>query len=259
VSSLRALFNLVDHIVVVTIPSATARHAQVNELFGRFDLPFEFYWGRDCTGSTVQSLIYEGEYDPVGRDRDNRPPLTAAEIGCAISHRDLATKIASGRDEKVLVLEDDVQIIEKNLPGFAKAVQTCPSSWNMAYFGYQPMNLSTPLAVRLKLWSYYPLSNLLGNRRHNPETIRRLYRRRLNSHWMHAGWFNGAPAYAMDREAAAYISNAQTPVTMEADLALSNMVRFSRLECICMKHPIIDQRWDIPSLIGARPSWAVET
>jgi GR25 family glycosyltransferase involved in LPS biosynthesis len=254
-ASLRSLFNLVDRIVVVTIPSATARHSQVSELLNRFHLPFEFFWGRDCTESTVDLLVAEGQYDPVARNKHNRPPLTAAEIGCAISHRDLATAIASGTDEKVLILEDDVQIMEKNLTGFEIAVEACPSNWNMAYFGYQAMNLSTPLAVRVKLWTYYPLSNLLGNRRHNPETIRRLYRRPLNSHWMHAGWFNGAHAYAIDREAATYISRMQTPVSMEADLVLNHMVTFTRLNCICLKDPVIDQRWDIPSLIGARPSW----
>jgi hypothetical protein len=155
----------------------------------------------------------------------------------------------------VLILEDDVQIIDRNLADFDRAVETCPSSWNLAYFGYQSMNLATPLGVRLKLLTYYPISKALGNTKHDPETIRRVYRRPLNSHWMHAGWFNGAHAYAIDRHAAAYIGRSQTPVSMEADLALNQMVRFSKLECICMKDPVIDQRWDIPSLIGARPSW----
>lgn len=255
-SSLRALFNLVDRVVVVTIDSATDRHAQVKQLLGSYRVPFKFYRGRDCTKATLQSLIDEGQYDPVARTSENRLPLTPAEVGCAISHRDLAAEIASGPNERVLILEDDVRIIEKNLPGLEKAAPTCPSNWNLAYFGYQPMNLWTPLAVRIKLWSYYPLSNLLGNSRHNPETIRRLYRRPLNSHWMHAGWFNGAHAYAVDRHAAKYITKIQTPVSREADVALNHLVKFSSLSCICMKNPIVDQRWDIPSLIGARPSWS---
>jgi len=257
--SLKSLFKLVTRIVVVTIPSATTRQAQVGELLSRFDLHFEFYRGRDCTNSTLESLIDEGQYDPVRRERRNQPPLTPAEIGCAISHRDLAREIASRRDDKVLILEDDVKIIEENIRNFEAAVETCPSTWNMAYFGYQPMNLSIPLAVRIKLWSYYPLSNLLGNSGHNPETIRRIYRRPLNSNWMYAGWFNGAHAYAIDSAAAAYISREQSPVSAEADRALNQMVRFSGLKCICMKHPIIDQRWDVPSLIGERPSWRADS
>jgi len=48
--------------------------------------------------------------------------------------------------------------------------------------------------------TYYPLLEMLGSERHDPDTIR-------------------------------------------------------RIEAICLKYPIFEQRLDIPSLIGARPSW----
>lgn len=253
--SLQRLFELVDRIVVVTIPAAIDRHADVEALMKRLGLRFDFHMGRDCRGSTLDELHSAGEYDPAARLGLGRPPLTPAEIGCALSHRDAARDIASGRDTRVLILEDDVRIIEGNVRHFAQAINTVPARWNLAYFGYAQMNLSTPFSVRLKLMTYYPLLKMLGSERHDPDTIRRIYRRALNAEWMHAGWFNNAVAYAVDRSAAAYISSAQASVAFEADLILNHLVRYSGLDAICLKYPIFDQRLDIASLIGARPSW----
>lgn len=253
--SFQGLLEAVDKIVVVTIPSATQRQTDVTQLMAQIGLPFEFHFGRDCRDTTADELSRRGEYDPQVRSGLGRSPLTPGEIGCAISHRDVARKVADGPDERVLVLEDDVRLDSANLAYFGNSIATMPREWNLAYFGYAAMNLTTPFGMRVKLLSWYPFMRMLGSKRHDPATIRRIYRRRLNSHWMRAGWFNNAVAYAIDRTSARYIADAQTPVAYEADLILNYLVRFSGLEAICLKYPIFDQRLDIPSLIGARPSW----
>lgn len=253
--SFQGLLEAVDKIVVVTIPSATQRQTDVAQLMTDIGLPFEFHFGRDCRNTTADELSRGGEYDAQARSGLGRAPLTPGEIGCAISHRDVARKIADGPSERVLVLEDDVRLVSGNLPHFEKSIATLPRDWNLAYLGYAAMNLTTPLGTRVKLLSWYPFMRMLGSKRHDPATIRRIYRRPLNSHWMHAGWFNNAVAYAIDKTAARYIADSQTPVSYEADLILNHLVRFSGLDAICLKYPIFDQRLDIPSLIGDRPSW----
>lgn len=253
--SLVSLRRAIDKIVVITVESATDRHKQVSQLLNRIDLPFEFHFGRDCRNTTVDALAADGDYDPSARARLRSAPLTPGEVGCALSHRDAARNIADGPDGRVLILEDDVKLLEENVRHFETSVVTMPSEWNLAYFGYAAMNLSIPPIVHAKLLSWYPLMRMLGSERHDPTSIRRIYRRRLNSHWMHAGWFNNTHAYAIDRTAARYITDAQTPVSYEADLVLNYLVRFSGLDAICLKYPIFDQRLDIPSLIGDRPSW----
>ena len=248
-----SLFKLIDRVVVISIPSAIDRQDDMRRLLRGHSIPFEFHWGRDCTKSSVQQLTAEGHYSPAAREKLRRPSLTPAEIGCALSHRDLAINVATG-NERVLVLEDDVTIAEGNLGRFSEAANRSPS-WNLAYLGYQAMNLKPSLGVWLKLYTYYPISHALGNDRHNPATIRRIYRWNLDDHWSFAGWFNGAYAYAMDQNAAGWIARSQTPVSMEADLALNHLVRFSRLTCLCLNDAVLDPRWDIPSVIGKRPSW----
>ena len=249
------LLEVIDKIVVVTIPSAVERQADVSLLMQDLALPFEFHLGRDCRTASVEELVDGGDYDPVARARLGRPPLTPSEIGCALSHRDVATRVAHGTAERVLVLEDDVRLIEANTGYLGAAIASIPRHWSLAYFAYAAMNLSIPPLVRVKLATYYPLRHMLGSERHDPVTIRRIYRRPLNAHWMLAGWFNDATAYAIDREAARYISESQRPVAFEADLILNHLVRFSGLAAICLKYPLFDQRRDIPSLIGERPSW----
>jgi GR25 family glycosyltransferase involved in LPS biosynthesis len=255
IGSLQRLFEAVDKIVVVTVASATARHTGVSELMSRLKLPFEFRFGRDCRNAAISELISQGDYDPAERLRLGRPPMTPAEIGCALSHREVAREIADGPDRRVLILEDDVRLVPENLRHFQQSIVAMPHDWNLAYFGYAAMNLSTPLMMRIKLISYYPLLHMLGSSKHDPGTIRRIFQRPLNAYWMYAGWFNNAHAYAIDRRAAQYIADAQASVTFEADLILNHLVRFSGLNAICLKHPIFDQRLDIPSLIGDRPSW----
>ena len=255
IRSLERLFEAVDNVVVVTIPSATARQKDVSELMAALKLPFEFHFGRDCRNATLEELISQGDYDPVSRQRLGRPPMTPGEIGCALSHRDAARAIANGPHRRVLVLEDDVILIPDSLRHFDESINTMPAAWNLAYFGYAAMNLETPLMTRIKLASYYPLRHMLGSSAHDPRTIRRIFRRPLNSHWMQAGWFNNAIAYGIDRKAAKFIADSQTSISFEADLILNHLVRFSEMKSICLRHPIFDQRLDIPSLIGARPSW----
>lgn len=253
--SLSSVFDVIDKVIVITLASSADRQNDMTNLLQGLGVPFEFHFGRDCRNETAANLAATGDYDAEARLRSGRPEMTPAEIGCALSHRDVASRIATGSDNRVLVFEDDIRAVAPRIWEFDDCIRAMPARWNLAYFGYAAMNLRTPLAIRLKLASYYPLAYMLGSTRHKPSAIRRTYRRPLNSHWMHAGWFNNAHAYALDRTAARIIAESQTPVRMEADIALNHLVRDSDLEAICMKEPIFEQRLDVPSVIGARPSW----
>jgi GR25 family glycosyltransferase involved in LPS biosynthesis len=254
--SLAPLLDHVDNVVVVTLAAARERHDDVRQLLRAHSLPFEFHYGFDGRDKTVESLAAHGIYDRVGRATLGRVDLTAPEIGCAVSHREVAQKLLESRDKRVLVIEDDVTTLASGLAHFSETMREMPGGWNLAYLAYSPMNLTTPIGVRLKLVSYYPIAYFFGSERHDPYSIRRIYRRKLNSRWMRAGWFNGALAYAIDRKAAEEIVRLQSPVRFESDIALGHLVRFTKLDAICAAFPLFDQKPGIPSIIGARPSWS---
>lgn len=131
-----------------------------------------------------------------------------------------------------------------------------PKDWNLAYFGYSAMNLGTPIVTRLKLLSYYPLMHALGRDDLDPASIARIYRRGFGRYWKKAGWFNDAHAYAMDARAAKHVLELQSSISLEADVATGTLVRFGGLNAICMNEPSLSQCADLPSMIGARASWA---
>ena len=251
--SLTPLLERIDRVVVLTLPEAQQRQAMVKHLLAGVGLPFEFHFGRDCRQSNLNDLIEAGDYDPLARRRAGRPDLTPGEIGCALSHRAVQSKVQPG--ERVLILEDDIRVIPGRLAGLARDIEMMPQQWDLAYFGHSLMNLSTPLVTRIKLLSYYPIAYMLGSAEKNPATIQRIYRRSLNERWMYAGWFNDAHAYAINSVAGDYLQSLQRSVWLEADVALNHLVRFSGLTAITQRHILFEQNRQLPSQIGARPSW----
>jgi GR25 family glycosyltransferase involved in LPS biosynthesis len=237
------------------LSAATERQDHVASLMDKAGLPFQFHFGADYRDRTTAGLAQEGVYSPEARARMGLPQLTPAEIGCAVSHRDVAKEAASTRGEKVLVLEDDVCVLPAGVTDLDRSIERMPARWSLAYFGYAPMNLRTPLDVRVKLWTYYPVRYALGSEKHNPRTVSRIYRRGWGRFWKKAGWFNNAHAYAIDSEAAQFIAETQAVISMEADVILNRLVRFSGLKAICLKSPLFEQCEDLPSFIGDRPSW----
>ncbi|MFC1694672.1 glycosyltransferase family 25 protein [Pseudomonadota bacterium] len=247
--------DLFDSILVVTLKGQHERQDQAAKALETYGVPFQFFYGADYRDRSVKELVTEQIYDPTYKEKNGKLSLTSGEIGCAASHRTLAEKIVEGHHNTVLVLEDDLIVLGDNIGAFVESRSTLPKSWNLLYLGYNKNNVSIPLSIRLKLASWYRLRFWFGSKRHDPSTIRRIFRRPYNSNWFHAGCFNGTHAYAIDRSAAKYLVNLQTPVKLEADMALQHLVRFSGLNAYCPKYDVFDQRWDIPSLVGARESW----
>ena len=123
--------------------------------------------GRDARKESVNSLIASGDYDSDARSLHDRHDLTPAEIGCAISHRQAAINFLTGNDRRILILEDDAFTLPDGLRRFIASIRYLPADWNLAYFGYAPMNLKAAFAVRLKLMTYYPVAQMFGSKRHD--------------------------------------------------------------------------------------------
>jgi hypothetical protein len=220
-----------DRIVVVTIPAAVERQKNISERLAGID--FSFHLGRDTRDASVSELPYSLEKRTALR----KPPMTPAEIGCAWSHREVLESVKP--DERVLILEDDVKIV--------KPLRMSPHDWSLCYYGYHLVYPKMPLSVRVKTWTYYPLT---GQR-----NVSRIYAKPIDEYWMTAGWFNGAHAYAVDYQAAQWIVRENTPISQEADFVLQRLVRFSNLRCIAEREPTFIADFSDGSLIGDRLSW----
>jgi glycosyl transferase family 25 len=251
--SLKGLNDLFPAPIVTTIASATERHEYISTLFRTHELEYKTMLGADYRGHSIESLITDRTYAPTERF-GKITQLTAPEVGCAMSHRMAWTSLLSSEEPFQLVLEDDVSVIEKNIPFLGPSITDLPRNWDILYLGYNKQNTKAPMSFSLKLF-FYTCANLLNIKRTNLESYKSIYMRPFNKSWNRAGCFNGAHAYAISRKAATWLINHQTPIRFQSDIALNNAVRFGNLNCYCMKFDIFDQRQDIPSLIGDRPSW----
>ena len=254
--ALSSISAVVDVVFVLTVPSAIQRQEETADLLRRWQVPFEFLYGADLRECSVESLIADRIYDPVKKQETSQSLLTSGEIGCALTHRRAAERLLECGYRSALILEDDVCVVEGNAGTLDRAIEDLPSQWRILYFGYNKNNIVVPLSVQLKLWSWYPIRYWTGSQKHDPDAIRRIFRRPFNRSWYRAGCFNGAHAYAISRSTAESIVAFQMPVCLEADVVLKNLVRFSKGDhAYCLRDEIFDQRWDIPSLIGDRPAW----
>jgi hypothetical protein len=218
-------------VVVVTIPAAIERQERIKERLRGID--FSFHFGRDTRDASVSEL----PYSPEKRTALRKPPLISAEIGCAWSHREVLESVKP--NERVLILEDDVKLV--------KPLRMSPHGWNLCYYGYQLVYPKMPLSVRLRTWAYYPM---IGQK-----NVSRIYAKPIDEHWMTAGWFNGAFAYAVDYQAAQWIVRENTPISQEADFVLQRLTRFGALRCIAEREATFIADFSDGSLIGERPSW----
>jgi hypothetical protein len=61
--------------------------------------------------------------------------LTAAKVACWYSHFQTIHEIANGKDDAVLVLEDDVDIERDVKRRLEPLLDTLPSDWDIVYLG----------------------------------------------------------------------------------------------------------------------------
>jgi glycosyl transferase family 25 len=92
-------------IFVISLTAAEARRASCRAAMDRLGLEFEFFdaiGGRDLSQDEIARV-----YDPDKNARLFKRPLSAAEIGCYLSHHALWDRIGGSQIAGAIILEDD--------------------------------------------------------------------------------------------------------------------------------------------------------
>jgi glycosyl transferase family 25 len=92
-------------IFVISLPAARARRASCRAEMDRLGLEFEFFDA--IVGSDLSQEEIARAYDPDKNARLFKRPLSAAEIGCYLSHRALWDRVGRSRAAGAIILEDD--------------------------------------------------------------------------------------------------------------------------------------------------------
>ena len=80
--------------------------------------------------------------------------------------------------------------------------------------------------------------------------IKRIFGRPYNDYWFCAGSHNSAYAYIVSKSAAKKIIDYNTPVFLQADVVLMDMIVEGKLRAFGLNKPIFHQSSDLASSIG---------
>jgi glycosyl transferase family 25 len=228
-----------DRIFVVSLRRAADRRARVGAALA--GLRFEFLDAVDKKDLDRDRLVREGTWDERrtrGAYRSGAG-MSLGAIGCALSHRKLYEDMLANGWERMLVLEDDVVPRIPEVAGVAEALGELPAGWELCYLGYWHNELVTTRA-RLKRASYVALAPLGLSRWRFGETLR-LLPRPFSPHLRRAGRHMCTHAYAVSREGARKLAQAQTPVAYAADQLLTMMILQGKLDAYVAVPALFDQ------------------
>ena len=98
------------NVFVINLPEATERAARIKRHLGRLGIEFSFV--EASRGDALSSTELEERVDvQVLEDRIGRP-VSAPEIGCALSHRDALGQLIESGERCAVVLEDDARLAD---------------------------------------------------------------------------------------------------------------------------------------------------
>lgn len=228
-----------DRIFVVSLRRAEDRRARVRERLA--GLRFEFLDAVDKRDLDRDRLVRTGAYDEARTRRAyrHRHDMTLGAIGCALSHRALYERMVAEGWERMVVLEDDVVPRLPEVAGVGAALGELPPSFELCYLGYWQNELVST-GARLKQLSYVALAPL-GLSRWRPGETLRLLPRPFSAHLRRAGRHMCTHAYAVSREGARKLAEAQTPVRLAADQLLTMMILAGKLEAYTAVPALFDQ------------------
>ena len=219
--AISGLEQFFDKILVVTVPRFKERHAAVaKKLEG---LPFEFFWGADKLALTPEFISENYNETKARRLQRQGKALNSGEIACSLSHRMVYEAMIQNGWKKVLILEDDVLPLEKELDQLPDALQELPPDWELVYLGYLKHETVTPSLKRKQF--FYRILASLGLMRWSSKMVANMLPRPFSMHLRKAGFHDCTHAYAITISAAEKLLAAQTPVVYRADDLLSSSIQ----------------------------------
>lgn len=207
-----------DKIYVLSLPHATARHANVTKVLD--GLNWSFFWGADKKDYSSTQVVEQQIYDDVAHKKTKRTSrsMNLGEVACALSHRNIYQNMLDEGHQRVLVLEDDVLPQPEQLQHFEAVMSQLPDDWELlmlGYYGHKPPTPRYRLQQRLYLaFHYFRIANWHKVSR---SWIDNICMAPYSPDIYHMGKVLGTHAYAVSASAAEKFVSYQTPVHLQAD------------------------------------------
>lgn len=217
----RQLNDYFDKVYVVTVPRLKERQDQTTKLL--MGLDFEFVQGVDK--EQLSNTEIEEFYDNNAHLSLSRfdKPLRRGEIACALSHLQVYRQAISNGFDRILVLEDDIDIIAESLNQIKAFLNGLPNDWELAYLGCYLKNVSPGNTAWIKQ-SFYILMSILGIHKWSIRRILNIYPKPINDHVLESGNHEGAYAYAVTLAGCKKLLAFNQPIKLSADNLFSHLI-----------------------------------
>ena len=256
-SSKEAFFPLInrffDQVFLISLEKSTDRHQRLQSILDGLD--YDIFWGVNGSELDLNELELSGKLDNNGRYKQNKPPLSDGEVGCALSHLGVYQAILDRNLKNALVLEDDLIVDYSNpeLPAsLEQSFSELPHDWDLLYLGYAENNNAISPGGLLRAWAIYPLLYLFNRERFNPAKFRRRFPRHYSQNLQRAGYHYRTHAYGVSNSGAKKILDFQMPVAYASDNAISEMCTANIINAFRVKNRVFDQNRDLETTIKGR-------
>ena len=128
-----------DKIYYINLKRRPDRKKHVEEQLNKYTTKytrFEAYDGKKLNLNYVdENIIHKDNLkDALSDKKTFGITITKGAIGCAMSHHSIWEKIANSNYEKVLIVEDDIEIND-NIYNFNSIYNEVPKDWDILYIG----------------------------------------------------------------------------------------------------------------------------
>lgn len=233
------LENYFDKILVITLERAKDRQQNVSKILSA--LNFEFFVGIDKNRLDYNALQEQGLYNDIKARKLHRQGkgMVLGAIACSLSHKALYEYIVRNNWQKVLVFEDDMVPLVKNLQLLPETLQELPEDWELVYLGYTKHEKVSPGLKRKQ--AFYKLISSMGLMKWNRTMVDKLLPLAYSRHLRIAGFHDCTHAYAISALAANKLIGLQTPVVFNSDDLLSHTIMNGQLNAFITEPKFFDQ------------------
>jgi len=229
------LQNAFDQIYVLTLERAHDRHRHIERMLA--GLEYRFFPGIDKQTLDYDELVADGVYDDAAHHRRKRThrSMSLGEIACALGHRAIQQDALDAGHERILILEDDVQLHPEHLGGFKTAMRELPADWELLMLGfYGEKYPGLASSIKRATYLFYHRFGLFNWGKVNKKFLEQLIMQRYSPNLWRLGKLVGGHAYALTQSGCRKLIDFQTPIFLQADRVFSYYPAYHELQAFAL-------------------------
>lgn len=239
-SAIEIINGYFDKIFVLSLPHAKDRQQNIEKVLD--GLNWEFFWGTDKKQFTQESVQQDGVYDDKAHKNTKRTTrsMNLGEVACSISHRRMYQQMLDNNYQRILILEDDVLPVKKELENFPEIVSELPADWELLMLGYYGHKLPTPqYRMQQQVYRMFHHLKLFNWHKVNKNWIDNICMQTHSENLWKIGKVLGTHGYAVTQSAAKKFIDYQTPVKLQADRIFNYYMAEYGLNGYALKNPML--------------------